>query len=86
MSDFNHLDKRRKVVLQIKLDGFIEAAVFTAKANSVGLTEATALIVRALAREMAAHSIDRDSAQNLFVNAVQLSFQEGHLRSTQRQH
>lgn len=46
-------------VLQIKLDGYIEACVLVARQHNIGLGEALWLTCAALLREADAHGLDR---------------------------
>ena len=64
-SDFDVLPDRQQTVLKIKLDGYIEAAVQAARARSIGAHEALSLTMVAVFREMAAHSLSRESAHEI---------------------
>lgn len=60
MNDFENLTDQQRFLLQVKLDGFIEAAVLAARTQSIGLSEALLLTTSALLREFAAHGVPRD--------------------------
>jgi ADP-ribosyl-[dinitrogen reductase] hydrolase len=60
MSDFENLTDQQKFFLQVKQDGFIEAAVLAARAQSIGLSEALSLTTFALLREFSAHGVPRE--------------------------
>ncbi len=83
MSDLSNLTKQRQAILQIKIDAHIEAVMLASKANSIGLSEALSLASRALVREMAAHSMDRDKAHRTLVSALQYIFTNHEQRSPQ---
>lgn len=76
MSDLDNLSKQRQAILQIKIDGHIEAAMLASKANCIGLSEALALASRALVREMAAKNMDRDMAHSILMVALHSGFPE----------
>lgn len=76
MNDFKNLDKQRQTVLQIKLDGFAEAAVQAARTQNIGPSEALLLACHALVREMAAYSLDRDIALSFWEEAIQKGYPE----------
>lgn len=69
MSDFKNLAPVAQASVQVKLDGFIEAAIHTCRAFNIGLTEALDLTIRALLREIAAHKFDPDMAEELWTAA-----------------
>ncbi|CUH46410.1 hypothetical protein [Ruegeria atlantica] len=81
MSDLKNLSRQRRVILQIKIDGHIEAAIFAAKANGIGLSEAISLTSRALVKEMAANSMDRDKVHRFLSSALRSVFAECEERS-----
>ena len=56
-------------VLQIKLDGFIEGAVQTARMQNVGISEALSLTMLAVVREVAAHAVKREKAAEIWAAA-----------------
>lgn len=58
--DFENLSDRQKFLLQIKLDGHIEAAVMAARSQNIALSEALTLATFALLREFSAHSVPRE--------------------------
>jgi len=70
MSDVGVLPARQQTLLTIKLDGFIEAAVQAAHARKIGVHEALSLTMAAVFREMAAHSLSRERAQEICVAAL----------------
>ncbi len=76
MSDFDNLDKQRQTLLEIKLDGFVEAAVQTARLNNIGLSETFTLVSKALVREMVAYGIDGQVAQVFWENAKLQAYPE----------
>lgn len=65
MSDFENLTGQQKSLLQIKLDGFIEAAVQAARMCNIGISEALSLTMQALLREVAEHSIEPDKVAKI---------------------
>lgn len=71
MSDFKNLAPVAQASVQVKLDGFIEACIHTARAHSIGLTEALDLTIRALVREIAAHKVEPRLAETLWTAARQ---------------
>ncbi len=74
MSDLSNLSKQRQTILQVKIDGHIEAAMHASKANNIGLVEAMSLASRALVREMVATGIDRVKARSILMSALQSGF------------
>lgn len=71
MSDFKNLAPVAQATAQVKLDGFIEACMHTARAHGIGLTEALDLTIRALLREIAAQKVDPTLAEKLWITARQ---------------
>ena len=69
MSDFKNLAPVAQASVQVKLDGFIEACIHTARAFNIGLTEALDLTIRAVLREIAAHKVDPGLAEALWTTA-----------------
>ena len=69
-SDFDVLPDGQQTLLKIKLDGYIEAAVQASRARSIGAHEALSLTMVAVFREMAAHSLSRESAHEICVAAM----------------
>jgi hypothetical protein len=59
MSDFDRLNDQAKTLLQIKLDGHVEACVHAAHSQSIGVAEALNLTAVAVMREFAARGFDR---------------------------
>jgi hypothetical protein len=70
MSDFDRLSDSQKTLLMIKLDGYIEAAVQAARIRNIGLLEALSLTTAAAVRELAAYSLGRDKANEIWVTAI----------------
>jgi len=71
MSDFENLTDQQKLFLQVKLDGFIEAAVMAARAQSIGLSEALSLATSALLREFSAHGVPREKLIEMWKKAME---------------
>lgn len=71
MSDFENLTDQQKFFLQVKLDGFIEAAVMAARAQSIGLSEALSLATSALLREFTAHGVPREKLIETWKKAME---------------
>lgn len=69
MSDFKNLAPVAQASVQVKLDGFIEACILTSRAFNIGLTEALNLTIRALLREIVAHKLSSDIAEELWIAA-----------------
>jgi hypothetical protein len=59
MSDFERLNDQVKALLQIKLDGHVEACVHAAHSQNIGVAEALSLATAAFMREFAARGSDR---------------------------
>ena len=74
MTDFQNLPQQNQTVLQIKLDGQIEACVLMARASNIGLSEALRLATTALLREIGAHSLDRAIAQQILTAALDATY------------
>ncbi len=74
MNDFENLNKQRQILLKIKIDGYVEAAFLTAKANNIGLSEAACLTMQGLIKELVAHSFDRRKARTILEAALQSGF------------
>jgi hypothetical protein len=68
-SDYERLSAQQKAVLNIKLDGHIEASVAAARALNLGLSECLRLSLRATVRELKAHGIDANAAFELWSEA-----------------
>lgn len=62
---------QQRLLLIIKLDGFIEAAVMAARAQNVRLSEALSLATTALLREFAAHEVAREQLIEIWKDAMQ---------------
>lgn len=71
MSDFENLTDQQKFFLQVKQDGFIEAAVMAARAQSIGLSEALSLTTFALLREFSAHGVPREKLIETWKKAME---------------
>ncbi|MFD0982649.1 inositol monophosphatase family protein [Tropicimonas aquimaris] len=71
MSDFETLSDQHKALLQIRLDGYLEAAVMAARAQNIGLTEALSLATSALLREFSAQGIPREKLMEIWKKAMQ---------------
>jgi hypothetical protein len=56
-------------MLQVKLDGYIEACVLAARQQNIGLKEALHLTCAARMREFAAHGRDREKVRLLLLQA-----------------
>lgn len=69
MSDFKNLAPVAQASIQVKLDGFIEAAIHTCRAGNIGLTEALDLTIRAVLREIAAHKFDPGLTEKIWIAA-----------------
>lgn len=59
MSDFERLNDQAKALLQIKLDGHVEACIHAAHSQSIGVCEALSLATAAFMREFSARGFDR---------------------------
>jgi hypothetical protein len=59
MSDFGRLNDPARTILQIKLDGHVEACVHAAHSQCIGMTEALSLVAVAVMRAFAARGLDR---------------------------
>ena len=70
MSDFERLNDQQKALLQIKLDGHIEACILAALQLGIGLAEAINLAALAFLRDVSARQFDRVAASALLDNAV----------------
>jgi hypothetical protein len=82
MSDFDHLDNSQKTLLRIKLDGYIEAAVQAARMRNIGLQESLTLTAAAVAREVAAYSLQREKANEIWAAAVDQIYQNAENRAS----
>lgn len=78
MSDFENLTDQQRFLLQVKLDGFIEAAVLAARTQSIGLSEALFLTTSALLREFAAHGVPRDKLIEAWGKAMESIYSPSH--------
>ena len=76
MSDFQTLTPQFQGLLQIKLDGYIEACLLAARQQNIGLEEALQLTCRALLREFVAYGRDRDATHALLMQAWQQAYPE----------
>jgi hypothetical protein len=74
MIDFENLGDRQKAWLQIKLDGYIEAAVQAGRLHNLGLSEALSLTMLAVAREFAAHAVKREKADAIWAAAIRETY------------
>ncbi|SNS59831.1 inositol monophosphatase family protein [Tropicimonas sediminicola] len=70
MSDFDNLSDQQKALLQIRLDGYLEAAVMAARSQNIGLTEALSLATTALLREFSAQGIPREKVVEIWQKAM----------------
>lgn len=75
-SDFQTLTPQLQTLLQIKLDGYIEACLLAARQQNIGLEEALQLTCRALLREFVAYGRGRDVTRALLLQAWQQAYQE----------
>jgi hypothetical protein len=71
MSDFENLTDQQRLVLQVKLDGFIEAGVMASRALNIGLSEALSLATSALLREFSAHGVSREKLIETWKKAME---------------
>ncbi len=76
MSDLSNLSKQRQTILQVKIDGYIEAAMHASKANNLGLSEALSIAAKALVREMAGQGMDQEKARSILMSALHCVFPE----------
>jgi hypothetical protein len=76
MSDFQILTSQFQSLLQIKLDGYVEACVLAARQQNIGLEEALHLTCAALLREFAAQGRDRDKVRLLLMQAWEQAYPE----------
>ena len=74
MSDFERLNDPQKALLQIKLDGHIEACILAANQANIGLDEAINLAALAFLREFAARQFDRAATEAILANAVNQTY------------
>jgi len=70
MSDFQKLSDQNRSILQIKLDGHIEACIQAAQIYSIGLSEALDLMLLASLREFQARQYDRSTVTAVFEQAA----------------
>ncbi len=70
MSDFENLNPQQRAVLNIKLDGHVEAAVAAARHLNLGLEEALSRCLLATQREFRAYGIDYDKAREMWDQAA----------------
>lgn len=70
MSDFQKLSDQNRSILQIKLDGHIEACIQAAQIYSIGLSEALDLMLVAALREFRARQYDRSTVTAVFEQAA----------------
>jgi hypothetical protein len=74
MSDFELLNDQAKAVLQIKLDGHVEACVHAADSLNIGVAEALRLAATAFIREFAARGFDRNSTVAVLCSAADMAY------------
>jgi len=74
MSDFERLNDQQKALLQIKLDGHIEACILAAHQLQIGITQAVNLAALAFLREVSARQFDRTASEAILVNAVNQTY------------
>lgn len=70
MSDFVRLNDQLKGLLQIKLDGHVEACVHAAHSQNIGVAEALSLAAVAFMREFAARGFDRTATAAILDTAL----------------
>jgi hypothetical protein len=70
MTDFDCLSYRHQMLLKIKLDAYIEAAVQAAHKRNIGLQESLSLMTVAVVRDLAAYSLSRERANEILAAAV----------------
>jgi len=70
MTNFERLADQAKGLLQIKLDGHVEACVHAAHSLNLGMEEALSLAAVAFLRECAARQFDRTAATALLDAAM----------------
>ena len=70
MSDLKALSPQLQTMLQIKLDGYIEACVLAARQQNIGFRETMQITMPALIRELAAHGHDPAQARRLVVESL----------------
>lgn len=69
MSDYERLSTQQKAVLNIKVDGHIEACIAAARRLNLGVLEALELCLLATLREFKAHGLDSDKARSMWIAA-----------------
>jgi hypothetical protein len=74
MSDFERLSEPGKTLLQIKLDGHVEACVHAASSLNIGSEEALCLTATALMREFSARGFDRSATKAVVAAALDKTF------------
>ena len=70
MSDFERLDDQNKALLQIKMDGYVEACILAARQQNIGIGEAMKLAATALLREFVARQFDRSATSAVLDDAL----------------
>ncbi len=68
------LNKERRALLKIKIDGYIEDAILSAMANNIGATAPLFFASQGLVREMAAQSLDRNKAHKILEAAFRTAY------------
>lgn len=74
MSDFEHLSSQHKALLNIKMDGYIEASVAAARRLNLGVSEALLLCLLATLREFRAYGMGCDRAIQMWDQAVAMGY------------
>ncbi|HMQ94890.1 MAG TPA: hypothetical protein PKA33_20805 [Amaricoccus sp.] len=70
MSDFERLDDQSKALLQIKMDGHVEACILAARQQNIGIGEAMKLAAAAFLREFVAWQFDRSAKSAVLDGAL----------------
>ena len=74
MSDFERLGDQVKALLQIKLDGHVEACVHAAHSQNIGVAEAMSLATLAFMREFGARGFDRTTTTAILDAALNQTY------------
>lgn len=77
MSDFERLNDQQKALLQIKLDGHVEACILAAHQLNIGVEEAISLTSLAFLREFCSRQFDRMATEAILAKAVNQTYHFG---------
>lgn len=74
MSDFERPSGQNKAMLQIMMDGHVEACVHAAEHMNIGIGEAMDLAAMAILREFAARQFDRAATSGILDDALDQTY------------